>query len=314
MPEDPVPLHMRRRPSWDPGTEPARAIRTMIPRMTIRVLISVDMEGVAGVATLDQVVRGGTGYPRGQELMTAEANAAIRGAFAGGADVVVVNDSHGTMDNLLHDRLDPRARLVFGTPRASCMVQGITRDDTLAVFVGYHAAAGAHGVLAHTFSSNFTELRVNGEPMSEAQVNGLYAGSLGVPVGVLTGDDQICELAEKAFPGITTVAVKESAGFASVDTLHPDVACERIEQAVTEAVASGRVAPLSVPDTLSLEIDFASPLAADIAATVPGSRRLGARTLQRNVDSVDDLLSLIMSWYYLAWLAAQQTAAIAFRR
>lgn len=157
--------------------------------MTTRVFISVDMEGVAGVATLDQIVRGGHGYARAQEMMTQEANAAIRGAFAGGADEVVVNDSHGTMDNLLHDRLDPRARLVFGAPRASCMVQGITREDTVAVFVGYHAAAGAHGVLAHTFSSGFTQLRVNGQPMSEAEVNGLFAGSLGVPVGVLTGDE-----------------------------------------------------------------------------------------------------------------------------
>src|SRR3954466_5334473 len=111
------------------------------------------MEGVAGVATNDQIIRGGTGYPRAQELMTEEANAAIRGAFDGGATEVVVNDSHGTMDNLLHDRVDPRARLIFGAPRASCMVQGISREDRLAVFIGYHAAAGAHGVLAHTFSS-----------------------------------------------------------------------------------------------------------------------------------------------------------------
>jgi D-amino peptidase len=280
----------------------------------MRVFISVDMEGIAGVATLDQVLRGGTGYPRAQELMTGEANAAIRGAFTGGADEVVVNDSHGTMDNLLHDRLDPRARLVFGAPRSSCMVQGISAGDALAVFIGYHAAAGAHGVLAHTFSSNFTELRVNGTAMSEAEVNGLYAGSLGVPVGVLTGDDQICQRAEKAFPGLTTVAVKDAAGFASADTLHPHVACERIEQAVAAAVSSGGVSPVDVPDVLSLEIDFASPLAADFAASVPGSRRVDARTLQRHVHSADDLLLLIMSWYYLASLAAQQTAGIALRR
>ena len=280
----------------------------------MRVFVSVDMEGVAGVATLDQVVRGGTGYGRAQELMTEEANAAIRGAFAGGATEVLVNDSHGTMDNLLHDRLDPRARLVFGAPRASCMVQGITREDALAVFVGYHAAAGAHGTLAHTFSTNFTELRVNGVAMSEAEVNGLYAASLGVPVGVLTGDDQICAVAEKAFPGITTVSVKDALGFSSVDTLHPSLACERIEAAVAAAVADGGVAPMAVPDALTLEIDFASQLAADFAAGVPGSRRVAAHTLARDVDSADDLLLLVMSWYYLSSIAAQQAAAIAFRR
>jgi D-amino peptidase len=280
----------------------------------VRVFISVDMEGVAGVATLDQVLRGGTGYPRAQELMTGEANAAIRGAFAGGATDVVLNDSHGTMDNLLHERLDPRATLVFGAPRASCMVQGISHNDAMAVFVGYHAAAGAHGVLAHTFSSNFTELRVNGQPMSEAEVNGLYAGSLGVPVGVLTGDDQICNLAEKAFPGITTVAVKTAEGFATTESSHPHVACDRIEAAVAAAVASWGVSPIEVPDTLSLEVDFATPLTADYAACVPGSQRLSALTLQREVDTVDELLLLVMSWYYLSSVAAQQMAALAHRR
>jgi len=198
----------------------------------MRVFISVDMEGVAGVATFDQVIRGGTGYPRAQELMTAEANAAIRGAFAGGATDVLVNDSHGTMDNLLHDRLDPRARLVFGAPRPSCMVQGITRDDDVAVFVGYHAAAGADGVLAHTFSSNFTELRVNGAAMTEAEVNALYAASLGVPVGVVTGDDEICAVARKAFPGVSAVEVKTAHGFSATDSLQPAVSCELIERSV----------------------------------------------------------------------------------
>ena len=236
----------------------------------MRVFVSVDMEGVAGVATFDQVIRGGSGYARAQELMTEEANAAIRGAFSGGATEVLVNDSHGTMDNLLHDRLDPRARLVFGAPRASCMVQGITRGDALAVFIGYHAAAGADGVLAHTFSSNFTELRVNGQPMTEAEVNGLYAADLGVPVGVLTGDDQICGVASKAFPGISTVEVKRAHGFSATDTLSPQSARERIEDAVRAAVAgAGELRAQPVLDLLELEVDFALPLAADMAGS-PG--------------------------------------------
>jgi D-amino peptidase len=273
------------------------------------------MEGVAGVATLDQVVRGGTGYPRAQELMTAVANAAIRGAFDGGATEVVVNDSHGTMDNLVHDRLDPRARVLFGAPRASCMVQGITRDDALAVFVGYHAGSGAEGVLSHTFSTNFTELRLNGQPMTEAEVNALYAAWYGVPVGVLTGDDRICEVARKAFPGVTAVEVKAAHGFSATESLQPHAACERIQQAVAAATrGAGELRPQQVPDRLLLEVDFAGPLGAEMALTVPGSERVEARTLRRAVDDPDQLLSLIMAWYYLAALAAQQTAHIAFRR
>ncbi len=279
-----------------------------------RIFISVDIEGVAGIATLDQILRGGFGYPRAQKLMTEEANAAIRGAFTGGADRVVVTDSHGTMDNLLPDVIDRRALLVTGAPRPACMVEGIAAGDAMAIFVGYHGPAGAAGVLAHSFSSNFTALRVNGEAMTEAEVNGLYAAALGVPVGVVTGDGEICRIAERAFPGVRTVEVKQAVAYASARSLHPEIARERIEAVVAEAVASQPPAPVAVPEHLLLEVDFNTPLAADFAATVPGSERSSARTLRREVESARDLVSLIMAWYYLAGLAAQQWAALAHRR
>jgi D-amino peptidase len=279
----------------------------------MRVHISVDMEGVAGIATLDQTIRGGSGYSRAQALMTAEANAAIRGAFAGGATEVVVSDSHGTMDNLLHTDLDPRATLVFGSPRPSCMVQGLTREDALAVFVGYHAAAGDEGVLAHTFSSSFTELRINGVAASEADVNGLYAGSLGVPVAVLTGDDQICAAAGKTFPDLVTVPVKKAEGWSAAATLSPSVACERIESAVASAVAAAPPAPLAVPEALVLEVDFSVPGMADLAMSVPGAVRVDGATVRREVQDAGELLGLITNWYFLAGLTARQLAALGLR-
>lgn len=279
----------------------------------MRVHISVDMEGVAGVATLDQVVRGGGGYGRAQALMTAEANAAVRGAFDGGATRVVVSDSHGTMDNLLHAELDPRATLVLGEPRASCMVQGLTAEDALVIFVGYHAPAGCAGVLSHTFSTNFAELRVNGVPMSEAEVNALYAASLGVPVGVVTGDDQVCALADEVFPGVRTVEVKRAHGWSATETISPDLAAERIAEAVRLAAAAP-VAALPVPDELVLQVDFTVPLMADLAVCVPGSVRLTGRTVQRRVDTADELLMLITAWYHLCAGAAQRLSSVSLRR
>ncbi|HKD99204.1 MAG TPA: M55 family metallopeptidase [Micromonosporaceae bacterium] len=281
----------------------------------MRVFISIDMEGVAGVATLDQILRGGSGYPRAQELMTAEANAAIRGASAGGATDILVNDSHGTMDNLLADRLDRRARLLLGAPKASCMAQGVRVGDACAVFIGYHAAAGTTGVLAHSFSVGFTEVRLNGVPVSEAEVNGVYVGSRGVPVAALSGDDHICKVARNAFPGVAAIEVKTSVSFAAADALAPAEACERIEEAVAAAVAGSAELPRPVtPERLALEVDFATPLAADLAGGVPGSRRTGGRTLARDAADVDELMSTVMAWYHLGGLAAQQIAAITTRR
>jgi len=281
----------------------------------VLVYLSVDLEGVAGIATFDQILRGGSGYPRAQSLMTAEANAAIRGAFAGGATEVVVSDSHGTMDNLPADQLDPRARLVTGGPRPACMAQGLSRDAALAIFVGYHAAAGAPGVLSHTFSANFTQVRVNGEPVSEAEVNALYAADRGVPIGVLTGDDRICEVAREAFPGIRTVETKKAIGWSATDSLHPATACAAIEDAVARATAeASHLSVRPVPEELDLEVDFASALGADFAAMTPGAGRLDAHTLRHRASNVDDLLRAIMAWYYLAALAAQQSAGLALRR
>ena len=122
---------------------------------SLRVYISVDIEGVAGISTIDQINRGCTGYPAATRLMTAEANAAIAGAFDAGASEVTVNDSHGTMDNISAMDLDSRARLITGTPKAQSMTQGLTSEFDAAIFIGYHGAAGSSGVLAHTVTSHF---------------------------------------------------------------------------------------------------------------------------------------------------------------
>ncbi len=107
----------------------------------VDMLISVDMEGVAGIATRQQIHPQGRDYPIARALMTAEANAAVAGAFDGGATSVVVNDSHGPMDNLLGEQLDQRADYVVGDPKPLDMMQEVTPQTGVVLFVGYHAGA-----------------------------------------------------------------------------------------------------------------------------------------------------------------------------
>jgi len=281
----------------------------------MRVYISVDMEGIGGVAALDQVVRGGFGYPRAQELMTAETNAAIEGAFEGGATEVLVNDSHGTMDNLIHELLDPRARYLFGTPKALCMAEGLTPDFDVALFVGYHAPAGGIGVLAHTFSSHFTSVRVNGHVASEASINALLAATRGVPLGLITGDDVICAIAERAFPGITTVSVKIAHGYSTADSLSPSVARERVKFGAREAVRNAdKTKLISIPDRLLLEIDMPNATAAELAEGMPGAVRIGERTISREVASPDEIIGMIAVSYNLANVAVATKQTLVNRR
>lgn len=281
----------------------------------MKVYISVDMEGISGIATYDQILRGGTGYPRAQELMTAETNAAIEGAFEGGATEVLVNDSHGTMDNLLHELLDPRARVIFGSPKAFCMAEGLTSDFDVAMYIGYHAPAGSEGVLAHSFSGYFSSFKVNDEIASEASVNALFAATRGVPVGLVTGDDIICGIAERTFPGVHTVQVKVAHGIMAANSMSPTLARAAVRDGARAAVRSvERTRLLPIPDRLRLEIGFQNALATELVEQVPGVTRTGHLSIARDVDSTEDLLGMITTSYNLAGVAATTITALTHRR
>src|SRR5438552_12129851 len=204
------------------------------------VFVSIDMEGIAGISTLQQVWRGSDDFPASRRLMTLEANAAVEGAFQGGASSVVVNDSHGDMYNLLPEELDPRAQLLTGTPKPWSMMQGFGSDFGAALFIGYHASAGTEAaVLDHTYSGRLLyEVRLNGEAVGEAELNAALAGTYGVPVGLVTGDDKACSQAAKRLPGIRTVVVKEGYGRNVAKSLHPSAAREAIRKAAAETVAA----------------------------------------------------------------------------
>ena len=138
----------------------------------MRIYISVDMEGVAGVVHEDQTnpvdPRCAGEYARFRRLMTDEANAAITGALEGGATRVVVNDSHWTMRNLLAEALHPEAELVSGSPKLGSMMEGVELGFDAALFVGYHARAGTmHATIDHTYTDRIHEVRLNGRPAGE---------------------------------------------------------------------------------------------------------------------------------------------------
>lgn len=269
------------------------------------VVISVDMEGVAGIATRQQVRPDGRDYPIARALMTAEANAAIAGAFDGGATSVVVNDSHGPMDNLIGENLDARAEYVVGDPKPLDMVQEVTAQTGVVLFVGYHAgAADPSGVLAHTYSGGaFADVRLNGRSISEAELNGLMAADAGVPVGLVTGDDVICGAIEKAFPGVVTVQVKTALGRTAARTRHPEEARKAIRAGAARAVAgaaSGAIRPVPVPDELVIEAELRVSGAAEMAVMVPGAERLGASSVLFRAASPREAMDVLNVWSALA--------------
>src|SRR6185503_4447418 len=159
----------------------------------VRVYISVDMEGIAGISHDAPTQRGDLGYPAAVALMVGEANAAIEGAFDGGATDVLVNDSHGQMFNLTPQDIDPRAVLLQGQkPWSMVAGAGPDRGFEVALFVGYHTRAGhPTGTIAHTYSGAPTLTTLQGRTVGEAGINALALGAWGVPVGLVCGDDEL---------------------------------------------------------------------------------------------------------------------------
>lgn len=256
----------------------------------MRIYLSVDMEGLAGVAHPNQVVFGLNGvdrtdYDRSRGLMAGETNAAIEAAFEHGAREVVVNDSHWQMRNLRAEDLHAGARLIIGDKPFS-MTQGIGGggDGAFdgAAFIGYHAGAGhPTGVIAHTYSSvTVLEIRANGVPHNEAGLNAIRLGHHGVPVILVAGDDALATEVTALLPWAERVIVKRALGTNLADSLAPDDARQAIRDGMRQAM--GRIGDMRLYEPalpISGEIDFRQPAMADYACVLPGVDRIGPRSV-----------------------------------
>jgi D-amino peptidase len=248
----------------------------------MKVYVSVDMEGIAGVNHPNPTDAGHARYPAAVELMIGETNAAIEGALAGGAAEVLVNDSHGSMYNLLPDRVHPAARVLQGQ-KAWSMVQGAGPDAGfgVALFVGYHARAGhPRGTIAHTYSGAPVETRLDGRPTGEYGLNALALGAWGVPVGLVAGDDALADEVAEWLPWAERVVVKTAVGTYAAASLHPTVAADLVRAGAERAVrraAAGELELLRVGPPVIIEVDYRRGVEADHAAIVPGAERVGDR-------------------------------------
>ena len=268
--------------------------------------ISVDMEGIAGVNHPGPTQAGHARYPAMVDLMVAETNAAIEGAIAAGATDVVVNDSHGSMFNLLPASLHPAARVIQGQ-KVWSMVAGAGPDAgvDVALFIGYHARAGhPTGVIAHTYTARPVETRLDGRPTGEYGLNALILGAWGVPVGLVAGDDALAEEVADWLPWAERVIVKDAVGNQAAASLHPTAACDLIRAGADRAVrraAAGELELLQIPVPVVIEVDYALGIHADYAALVPGSERIGERGV---LYSFDDAATT-----YRAFLAGNRLAS-----
>jgi D-amino peptidase len=263
-----------------------------------KVFISADMEGISGIAGPDQLSASGAEYNRSRKLMADDVNAAIRGARAGGATEIVVNDSHGSMRNLRLEDLDPGARLISHSFKRSGMMEGLDDSYDAAIFIGYHAKADSpQGLFAHTGSGIVRDVRVNGQSLGEGGLNTMVAAWYGVPVVLVTGDDAAVAEVGAIAAGARRVAVKRAINLRAAELRPlPDVHRE-IEAAAREGVEGAKkVQPRREP-AYRVELQFRDMLIPQIAEILPGMERPAADTIRFTAAEMPRAYSLIRLLY-----------------
>jgi D-amino peptidase len=260
----------------------------------MKILISCDMEGISGIVDWEQVTPSKDEWKRGRKLMAGDVNAAINGAFEGGAEAVTVSDAHWHGRTLEPEDLDPRAHLHSGSPSPFAMIQGIDDQpgyDAL-VFVGYHAMAGAKkGVLCHTWSDNVLNVWLNDAPVGEIGLNAAVAAHYGAPVIAVAGDQAACLEAQTLLgPEVEVAVVKLGTGRYAAELLPLKEAREKICEAVARGVTklkSGQGAkPYNVETPVRLGVEFKFPHQTDRAYLLPGARRLSGTRLDYTAEDV----------------------------
>lgn len=247
-----------------------------------RVLVSVDMEGVAGTVTGDQLGPTGFEYGRFRDFMTREALAAVNAAKAAGADVIVA-DAHGNGENLLIEQFPPDVRIIRSWPRQLGMVAGVDLKVDAVMFIGYHASTNnVKGVRAHTFSSaNLTRVALNGTEVSEGSWAAAIAGHFNVPVIMMSGDDAAIAEVRKAIGNIEAAETKRTLGFHSAMTLTPQASADLIAASVKAAMGRrSEFKPYKVTTPVTIDVSFKNYTPAEMLAYLPGFERVDAHSIR----------------------------------
>ncbi|MCF1436268.1 aminopeptidase [Agrobacterium vitis] len=263
----------------------------------MKILISVDIEGVAGVYHPEQTRAGNGEYERARLLMTDEANAAIAGAFDAGATEVFVNDSHGSFRNMPPDRLDPRARAIQGKPRYLSMMSGVELGVDGVCLIGYHSRGQGFGILAHTINSfAFSRIFLNGQELGEAGIYGALAGEYGVPVIMGSGDDVFIAENKDLFPKTVFVETKKASGGISGVSLSPSESCLAIREGARAAVEqAGQMPKFTLAGPIAVTIETQSTRLADLFCQWPTLARTSGNQVAFEAPTVEHAVRMINS-------------------
>ena len=269
----------------------------------MKIYIAVDMEGISGICSPGYVSDDHRLYAKGQQLITEDTNAAIRGAFDGGADEVVVADVHATSCNIIADKLDSRAFLLAGSPRPTRFAFLDSSFSGIAL-LGYHAKAGTRAAdLEHTMTSmSWFKYCVNGVPYGEMSIDAEIAATCNVPLVMVSGDDMLCKEAKEMIGShVECACVKLGVGRQAALCLSPEAGQQRVYEAMKRAcerLQAGEKFPLvKVNSPAVVRTTYKFTPDADYASNVYGARRIDGYTVEVTYPRLADAYGGMWSEY-----------------
>jgi D-amino peptidase len=263
-----------------------------------KIFISVDMEGIGGIGTSAMTNPAGKDYALGRKLMTDEVNAVVGAILQRGPAEILINDSHGDMQNLLHTELDPRVTYIQGAVKPLGMVEGLDSTFSAAIFLGYHSRAGTpNGFLAHTGTGAVKGLWLNDTEAGEGELNAAYAGSVGVPVIMAAGDSAFVEQFTRNVKA-EAVATKHAVTPQAARLLHPQVVRERLVAATGRALGGrANAKPWVIGKPVRVRLRLADNTVTQILQAIPGVRQVDGFTVEFTAPTMAEAYKLIRLMY-----------------
>jgi D-amino peptidase len=255
----------------------------------MKIFISADIEGISGVAT-NQQLKTPSEYQRFRKLMTQDVNAAITGAFNGGATEVVVADGHGNMSNIFIEDLDPRALLIQGSNRVMCQLEGLDESFDAIMFVGHHGRENGseRTIISHTLAGIcVNEMKINGKVVGETEMNAMVAGDFDVPAIFISGDDSYVAEVRETLPEVEAAIVKRGIDRFAAELIHPEKARALIQEKAELAVKRiPEFSPLKVDGPVTFELEFKATNQALMTTTIPSVTLISPRKIRFTCDDM----------------------------
>jgi D-amino peptidase len=265
----------------------------------MKVYIMIDAEGITGVVDFEiQVTPASPRYAEMRRLYMSDLNAAVEGALESNAEEIVVYDMHYDGHNVILEDLRPEAQLIIGNPPKIQSPPGIDESYDALIMIGYHSMTGTGKLLNHTYRLDMKALHLNGVLMGEIGLEAAMAGSRGVPLVMVSGDDGAEEETRELLGDVEFACVKQSTGEASALCLPPVQTANLIREKVRSALGRlGDFKPYATPRPYTIELEFFDGSSAARAVSIDGVEKSNETTVVMAGGDLQQLWEKFLSEY-----------------